>query len=149
MSYSSISTFFLIVALLYATANPLAHATVPVRVAITGRLCCTANGNCLTTSVGVAGAPVSLRCPVGFSLTPTVVATATTDAAGTFSLTSVTQVNLPSLCDVIVQLPVTGAAAISCPLLAAVPPRTLTTRVTITNNGIFTGIATGVARPFA
>lgn len=148
MSYNSISTFFLIVALLYATfSHPFADAR---NITITGRLCCSTGGNCIFTRVGVSGAPVILRCPVGLTFTPTVIATTTTDAAGNFVFTAVAlpPSTLPTLCVVIVQLPLTGAANVSCPLLGAAAPRNLTADVQVTNSGILTGLATGIAGLF-
>lgn len=149
MSHNSISTIFVIVALVYATSStPFADATFARTLTVTGRLCCTTNGNCFAGSTGVSGATVTLRCLVGLTFTPTVVATAPqTGTTGNFAFTTVTlpPFTLPSLCVVLVQLPLTGAAASSCPLLGGAAPRTLTARVRITNNG---EAATGTAGIF-
>ncbi|KAL6547913.1 hypothetical protein OROHE_009618 [Orobanche hederae] len=147
MSYnnnSNIPICLLIVALVYAGAAPFADAAT---FTVKGRFCCTDTGNCVDDSVGVAGAPVSLRCLLDSPRSiPTVVANATTDAAGNFVLSSTIDPFSGSVygCDAVVQLPLTRPASVSCPLLRYVDEGELNTRVSITNGGLMTGIATAV-----
>lgn len=141
MSHNTISMFFTIVVMLYAAANPIAHATLFQRnLRVTGRLCCVTDGNCVTNSTAVVGAVVSLNCPTNNIFGPaTVVGQGTTNATGNFTITATIRSLLTlSQCSVTVPLPLTGAAAVSCPLLAnATTATSLTSRlrlVSITGN---------------
>lgn len=133
MSYTSISTFVLVVALLYAAANPVAQGTsFEKNLNVTGRLCCTADGNCLAASTAVVGVVVNLNCPTNHMFgRRSVVGQGTTDAAGNFTImASIRSILTLSQCSVNVPLPLTGAAAVSCPLLAsATTSASLTSRL--------------------
>ncbi|CAA0809793.1 Unknown protein [Striga hermonthica] len=111
----------LLIALVFATSNPLAHALQlnVTGLTVSGQLCCTPTGNC--PGQGVSGALVSLNCTNILGVTTTVGQT-TTGINGTFNITvpGLTSLlrGLPNLpCVASVQLPLDPAI---CPVLSTV-----------------------------
>lgn len=153
MSYNTISISFAIVVMLYATANPVADATIiRNQLRVTGRLCCTVDGNCATNSTGVSGAVVNLSCPPNIFSPPTLVGQGITDGTGNFIITVFIGL-FPNInqCRVTVTLPLTGAAAVSCPLLANTTAATLISPVqlvSITTVNLFQKIFNAIAPRF-
>ncbi|KAL8470748.1 hypothetical protein ACS0TY_033350 [Phlomoides rotata] len=114
MAYKITCAFFLIALILFTTSTPLSHAQL-LSVSVTGRLCCSATGNC--PGVGpIPGVVVRLICLRGGLVTQT-----TTDANGRYNITASNVLgNLPlnqilNPCVVAIRLPLNNTI---CPILS-------------------------------
>ncbi|KAG8367772.1 hypothetical protein BUALT_Bualt16G0107500 [Buddleja alternifolia] len=121
MVYTSSSTYFFFALLLLAIANyPLAHG-IGISfsgLSVSGQLCCTSTRNC--PSQGVGGVVVQLNCTI--LGTSTTVGQATTNATGSFNITT------PAITGLILGQPlVPCVASVQLPLEAAVCPLLSTT----------------------